>query len=256
MFSSRHPLVPLRNDAFLRHPLVPLRNAVFLSSSPRMRGSSQKISLGVKFFSINPIIKLHSFAKMRQDRDMSIPNLLTLIRISLIPIFVLVFYLPFSWSPMATAVIFTLAALTDWLDGYLARKLKQVSPLGEFLDPVADKLIVAVALVLLVQAHGSALLAIPAAVIVCREIVISALREWMAEVGKRKTVGVSTLGKLKTAGQMLSIILLLSQSPDKISLITILGYVFIYASAILTLWSMVIYLKAAWRDLVHAEIPA
>lgn len=184
---------------------------------------------------------------------MSIPNLLTLMRISLIPIFVLVFYLPFSWSPMATAIIFTIAAITDWFDGYLARKLKQVSPLGEFLDPVADKLIVAVALVLLVQSHGTALLAIPAAIIVCREIVISALREWMAEIGKRKMVGVSTLGKLKTAGQMLSIILLLSQPTDKISFITILGYILIYASSILTLWSMAAYLKAAWNDLMASE---
>jgi CDP-diacylglycerol--glycerol-3-phosphate 3-phosphatidyltransferase len=185
--------------------------------------------------------------------NISIPNLLTLIRISLIPIFVLVFYLPFSWSPLATAVIFTIAALTDWLDGYLARKLKQISPLGEFLDPVADKLIVAVALVLLVQAHGTALLAIPAAIIVCREIVISALREWMAELGKRKVVSVSMLGKLKTAGQMLSIILLLSQPADKISFITFLGYILIYASSILTLWSMAVYLKAAWSDLMATE---
>src|SRR6476660_8095219 len=120
----------------------------------------------------------------------SIPNLLTLLRISLIPIFVLVFYLPFEWHYIASAIIFAIAAATDWLDGYLARKLQQVSPLGAFLDPVADKLIVAVALVLLVQSHASAWLAIPSAVIVGREIVISALREWMAELGKRQRVGV------------------------------------------------------------------
>lgn len=191
---------------------------------------------------------------MSQNKTMntSIPNILTLIRISLIPIFVLLFYLPFSWAPMATALVFAIAAITDWLDGYLARKLKQVSPLGEFLDPVADKLIVAVALVLLVQAHASALLAIPAAIIVCREIVISALREWMAEVGKRQTVAVSAIGKLKTTGQMLAIILLLSQDPNKISLITICGFILIYAAAVLTLWSMVSYLRAAWSDLVSA----
>ncbi len=191
---------------------------------------------------------------MSQNNKMStsIPNILTLIRISLIPIFVLLFYLPFSWAPMATATVFAIAAITDWLDGYLARKLKQVSPLGEFLDPVADKLIVAVALVLFVQAHGSALLAIPAAIIVCREIVISALREWMAEVGKRRTVAVSAIGKLKTAGQMLAIALLLSQDPTKINLVTICGYILIYAAATLTLWSMVGYLKAAWTDLVSA----
>lgn len=191
---------------------------------------------------------------MSQNKSMytSIPNILTLVRISLIPIFVLLFYLPFSWAPMATAIVFAIAALTDWLDGYLARKLKQISPLGEFLDPVADKLIVAVALVLLVQAHASALLAIPAAIIVCREIVISALREWMAEVGKRRTVAVSAIGKLKTAGQMLAIALLLSQDPNKISLITISGFILIYAAAVLTLWSMVSYLRAAWTDLVSA----
>lgn len=180
---------------------------------------------------------------------MNLPNILTFIRISMIPIFVIIFYMPFKWSYLLSALIFTIAAITDWLDGYLARKLKQVSPLGEFLDPVADKLIVAVALVLLVQNHASILLAIPAAIIVCREIVISALREWMAELGKRQRVAVSHLGKLKTIGQMLAIILLLSQDPRSVSLITILGYVLIYAAAILTLWSMVIYLRLAWDDL-------
>jgi CDP-diacylglycerol--glycerol-3-phosphate 3-phosphatidyltransferase len=185
---------------------------------------------------------------------MNIPNLLTFIRIFLIPFFVVVFYLPFEWSHFLSAFLFAIAALTDWLDGYLARKLKQVSPLGEFLDPVADKLIVAVALVLLVQSHGTALLAIPAAVIVCREIVISALREWMAEVGKRRTVAVSSIGKLKTAGQMISILLLLSQSPQKTSWITMSGYVLMYAAVLLTLWSMVVYLRAAWTDLVDAKM--
>lgn len=186
--------------------------------------------------------------------NINIPNILTLVRISLIPIFVLLFYLPFSWAPMATAIVFAIAALTDWLDGFLARKLKQTSSLGEFLDPVADKLIVAVALVLLVQAHGTALLAIPAAIIVCREIVISALREWMAEVGKRQTVAVSAIGKLKTVGQMLAITLLLSQDPTKFSLITISGYILIYAAASLTLWSMIGYLRAAWSDLIGASV--
>lgn len=181
---------------------------------------------------------------------MNIPNILTLLRISLIPIFVIMFYLPVPWSYTASALVFAVAAFTDWLDGFLARKLKQVSPLGEFLDPVADKLIVAVALVLLVQGYGKVLLAIPAAIIVCREIVISALREWMAEVGKRSTVSVSWLGKVKTAGQMVAILLLLSQNPDNFTWITFLGYVLIYAAAILTLWSMIIYLRAAWSDLM------
>lgn len=185
---------------------------------------------------------------------MNIPNFVTFIRIFLIPFFVVVFYLPSQWSHFLSAMLFAIAAFTDWLDGYLARKLEQVSLLGEFLDPVADKLIVAVALVLLVQSHATALLAIPAAVIVCREIVISALREWMAEVGKRRTVAVSNLGKLKTFAQMVSIVLLLSQSPESISLITICGYILIYSAALLTLWSMVIYLRAAWVDLVDAKM--
>lgn len=192
--------------------------------------------------------------KMREHVSMSmpisIPNFLTLLRISLIPIFVLMFYLPVQWSYSASALIFGVAALTDWLDGYLARKLKQTSPLGEFLDPVADKLIVAVALVLLVQAHATIFLTIPAAIIVCREIVISALREWMAEVGKRRTVAVSWLGKLKTIGQMLAILLLLSQNPTNFSWITFVGYILMYAAAVLTLWSMIVYLHAAWDDLM------
>lgn len=180
----------------------------------------------------------------------SIPNLLTLLRISLIPIFVLIFYLPFGWHHIASAIIFAIAAATDWLDGYLARKLHQVSPLGEFLDPVADKLIVAVALVLLVQSHASAWLAIPAAIIVSREIVISALREWMAEMGKRQRVGVQAIGKFKTAGQMFAILLLLSQDPKALSWITFSGYFLIYVAAALTLWSMIVYLRVAWDDLI------
>lgn len=179
----------------------------------------------------------------------SIPNLLTLLRISLIPIFVLIFYLPFGGHHVVSAIIFAIAAVTDWLDGYLARKLHQVSPLGEFLDPVADKLIVAVALVLLVQSHASAWLAIPAAIIVSREIVISALREWMAEIGKRQQVGVKSIGKFKTASQMIAILLLLSQDPQLLNWISVLGYILIYAASVLTLWSMIVYLRVAWDDL-------
>ena len=180
---------------------------------------------------------------------MNIPNILTFIRILLIPLFVITFYLPFEGRYLISSIIFAIAALTDWLDGYLARKLNQVSPLGAFLDPVADKLIVAVALVLLVQSYSSPWLAIPAAVIVGREIVISALREWMAEMGKRQRIAVSILGKFKTVGQMLAIFLLLSQNPLKFSWITLSGYILIYAASILTLWSMILYLKLAWDDL-------
>lgn len=182
----------------------------------------------------------------------NIPNFLTLLRISLIPIFVGIFYWPFEGHHLVSALIFTIAAITDWLDGYLARKLKQVSPLGEFLDPVADKLIVAVALVLLVQSYPTAWLAIAAAIIVGREIVISALREWMAELGKRQRVAVKGLGKLKTAGQMLAIIILLAQDPNSSnSILLVIGYILLYAAAILTLWSMIVYLVAARQDLLE-----
>ena len=140
---------------------------------------------------------------------MNLPNAITGIRIVLIPIFVLMFYLPVSWHHMGCALIFALACLTDWLDGYLARTLGQVSALGTFLDPVADKLVVAVALVFLISENGMHHLAIPAAVIVGREIIISALREWMAEIGKRTSIAVSFLGKFKTFIQMVALILLL-----------------------------------------------
>lgn len=186
-------------------------------------------------------------------RAMNIPNLLTLFRIALIPIFIIVFYLPFSWSHLASAAIFALASFTDWLDGYLARTLKQTSSLGAFLDPVADKLLVAIALVMLVGEKGLPYLAIPAAVIVGREIVISALREWMAEIGKRASVAVSYIGKFKTTIQMLSLILLLAYKPGQNLWIGILGYLMLAGAAILTLWSMIYYLKAAWPNMMLSE---
>lgn len=176
---------------------------------------------------------------------MNIPNILTLLRVALIPIFILLYYLPLHWSYLAAAVVFTLASLTDWLDGYLARKWEQSTPFGAFLDPVADKLMVAVALVLLVQAHANFWVTAPAMVIIGREIVISALREWMAELGARAHVAVSNLGKYKTAAQMIALIVLLANPPTFSSWV-ILGYVLLMISAILTLWSMCLYLKAAW----------
>jgi CDP-diacylglycerol--glycerol-3-phosphate 3-phosphatidyltransferase len=184
---------------------------------------------------------------------MNLPNYITLLRILLIPVFVVVFYLPFNGHHIAAAMIFTLAALSDWLDGYLARTLSQTSALGAFLDPVADKLIVAVALVLIVGEKGLPFIAIPAAVIVGREIVISALREWMAEVGKRTSVAVSLIGKFKTAVQMVALVFLLAYKPYSLSWIGIVGYLLLYVAAALTLVSMIIYLKAAWSDLTRAE---
>jgi CDP-diacylglycerol--glycerol-3-phosphate 3-phosphatidyltransferase len=183
---------------------------------------------------------------------MSIPNLLTWLRIILIPVFVLLFYLPWPWARLTTAAIFGLAAITDWLDGYLARSLQQTSRLGAFLDPVADKLIVATALVLLVGGDHYPYLAIPAAVIVGREIVISALREWMAEVGKRASVAVSLLGKIKTILQMVAILLLLIGRPSAHQYfphLGLIGYILLYVAAAMTIWSMLVYLKAAWKDL-------
>ncbi len=180
----------------------------------------------------------------------TVPNILTLLRIVLIPVFVGVFYLgDAGWARIGCALIFALAGATDWLDGHLARKWSQTSPLGAFLDPVADKLMVAVALVLLVQAEPYAALAIPAAIIIGREITISALREWMAELGARGRVAVSIIGKLKTTAQMVAITLLLYRD-DLLGLpLYRTGMLLLYVAALLTLWSMVVYLKAAWPSL-------
>lgn len=178
---------------------------------------------------------------------LGIPNIITLLRIFLIPCFVLSFYLPVSHADMITASIFCLAGLTDWLDGYLARKLNQTSRFGAFLDPVADKLIVAVALVLIVGDYGSIWITLPAAIIVCREITISALREWMAEIGKQANVAVNYVGKLKTVLQILSIVVLLANPSDWDLLLVKVGVVMMYVAVGLTLWSMIIYMKAAIR---------
>ncbi|OEY67425.1 CDP-diacylglycerol--glycerol-3-phosphate 3-phosphatidyltransferase [Marinobacter sp. X15-166B] len=178
---------------------------------------------------------------------MNIPNILTLSRIVMIPVFVGIYYLPVEWRYLVSAAIFTLAAVTDWLDGYLARKLDQSTPFGAFLDPVADKLMVAVALTVLVEEYGSVALTLPAVVIIGREIVISALREWMAEMGSRASVAVSYIGKIKTTAQMVAIITLLAFPPGL--LWSTAGLVLLYIAAGLTLWSMMLYLKAAWPDL-------
>ncbi len=177
---------------------------------------------------------------------MNLPNLLTVFRIALIPVLVIAFYLPFQWGASACAVIFALAAVTDWADGFLARRLGQVSTFGAFLDPVADKLMVAVTLVLLVQGDPRALIAIPAAIIIAREIVVSALRELMAELGERTTVAVANIGKVKTAVQMIALLLMLYRNDvGGIGSYT-LGLLLLYVAVGLTLWSMFAYLQAAW----------
>ncbi|EXJ11384.1 CDP-diacylglycerol--glycerol-3-phosphate 3-phosphatidyltransferase [Nitrincola nitratireducens] len=176
--------------------------------------------------------------------SMKLPNLLTVLRILLIPVFVVIFYAPSQSASWVAAAVFGLAALTDWLDGYLARRLNQNSHFGAFLDPVADKLMVAVALILLVEAYASPLLTVPAAIIIGREIVISALREWMAEIGERAKVAVSMLGKIKTTLQMIAILVLIAL--PVYSPLAWVGIVTLYGAALLTLWSMFVYLKAAW----------
>ena len=182
----------------------------------------------------------------------NLPNTLTLIRIAMIPVFIVVYYLPWEWHHLASAAIFGLAALTDWVDGYYARKLDMVTSFGVFLDPVADKLIVVAALVLLLEVHSTPWFALPAIVIIGREIVISALREWMSEMGSGQSVAVSTLGKVKTWVQMVAIAILLLARPDQ-QVLTLIGFIAIYAAAGLTLWSMIYYLKKAWPQLSASD---
>jgi CDP-diacylglycerol--glycerol-3-phosphate 3-phosphatidyltransferase len=194
-----------------------------------------------------------------------LPNFLTLARIVLIPVFMIAFYLPFLYAPIFAALVFILAALTDWFDGYLARQWQVTSALGAFLDPVADKLLVATALVLL-AASPLEYLSIPAVIIIGREIAISALREWMAELGKRQSITANFLGKVKTAVQMVAIVMLIlilhdAQAlegcfywlgflmPSFIQFITWVAYFLIYLATLLTLWSMAIYMLAAWREI-------
>jgi CDP-diacylglycerol--glycerol-3-phosphate 3-phosphatidyltransferase len=180
---------------------------------------------------------------------LTIPNILTWSRIIMIPVFVLVYYLDYRWSGFVAAVIFAAAGVTDWIDGYLARKWGQMTKLGAFLDPVADKLMVATALVVLVEEHGNFWLSVPAAVIIGREITISALREWMAELGKRASVAVSFVGKVKTTFQMIAITGLIANPPDMENWVVWLAYLLLYVATGLTLWSMLVYLKAAWPAL-------
>lgn len=179
---------------------------------------------------------------------MTIPNMLTMLRILLIPAVVVVFYLPYSYAHEASAILFAIAGITDWFDGYLARALNQTSRFGAFLDPVADKLMVAAVLVLVVDYYSGFWLTVAAIVIIGREITISALREWMAEVGNRNKVKVSYLGKVKTTAQMFSLFFLLYEAP----LIGLdsrqIGYVLLLIAAVLTLWSMVNYLRAALKN--------
>ncbi|ABL99816.1 CDP-diacylglycerol--glycerol-3-phosphate 3-phosphatidyltransferase [Shewanella amazonensis] len=176
----------------------------------------------------------------------NLPIALTLFRLFLLPVFVVIFYLPYTWTPFAAAFVFWLAAITDALDGYAARKLGQLTRFGAFLDPVADKVMVVTALVLLVADYNSPWMTLPALFMIGREIVISALREWMAEIGKRGAVAVSWIGKYKTAAQMVAIIGLIWK-PN--TFLVDLAFGLFYLAAILTFWSMMSYILAAWKDL-------
>ena len=180
---------------------------------------------------------------------MNLPNILTLSRILLIPIFVLVYIVPGPGTYLIAALLFGLAAFTDWLDGYLARRLNQATPFGAFLDPVADKLIVVAALVVLIGHHSSLWLTLPGLIIIGREIVISALREWMAEMNRRGVIAVTWFSRVKTALQMIAIVILIANPPVLDRPWVIVGYALLYVAAVMTLISMIIYLRAAWPTL-------
>lgn len=182
----------------------------------------------------------------------TVPNVITLLRVVLIPVFVVVYFLDWQYAYQAGAFIFWLAAITDWFDGYLARKLEQSTPFGAFLDPVADKLIVAAALLMITHSYASLWITLPSIALMLREVYVSALREWMGQNGVREAVKVSYIGKLKTTAQMLAIIGLLSglESFMGVPLYWVtLGHILLYIAALLSIWSMVIYSRAAWPHL-------
>ena len=176
----------------------------------------------------------------------NLPNSLTWFRILAIPLVVVLFYLPVPWSNPAAAWMFALAGVTDLLDGYLARRLGQTSSFGAFLDPVADKLMVATALVLIVQSDPQPYLAVVAAIIVGREITVSALREWMSQIGAQARVAVTWFGKWKTTLQIVGIALMLHQRPMLGLPVYEIGTALLYVAAAITLWSMIDYLRLAW----------
>jgi CDP-diacylglycerol--glycerol-3-phosphate 3-phosphatidyltransferase len=179
----------------------------------------------------------------------NVPNTLTWLRILMIPGILILFYLPFGWAHPAAGIGFALAGITDTLDGYYARKLGQTSRLGAFLDPVADKLIVAAALVLIVSADRHWYVVIMAIVIIGREIAVSALREWMAEIGARGRIKVSILGKYKTIMQIVGLSFMLFRQSFLGIPIYKLGLALTAVAAVLTLWSMILYLRLAWPEL-------
>lgn len=179
----------------------------------------------------------------------NLPVMLTWLRIAFIPLLVFLFYLDKEWAPLAAATLFGVAGLTDWADGYLARRWQQESRFGAFLDPVADKLIVAVALILLVEREANIWITLATCIIIGREIVISALREWMAQVGARSKVAVAFIGKLKTTAQIIALICLL-YNQDLFGLLPLreIGLVALVVATILTVVSMMQYLRSAFAE--------
>lgn len=176
----------------------------------------------------------------------NIPNLLTSFRILLIPVFLVIYYLPGQEANFWAALVFVIAAITDALDGYIARKFNQFTAFGAFLDPVADKVMVAAALVVVVEHYATWWITIPALTIISRELVVSALREWMAQIGRQEQVAVSNLGKLKTIAQMVALVGLLWEAN---TFVIVTAVILLYLAFTLTLWSMWHYLRAAWADL-------
>ena len=179
---------------------------------------------------------------------MILPNLMTLTRIALVPVFALVYLVTDNYHYIA-GLLFAVASLTDWVDGYLARRMQAQTRFGEFLDPVADKLIVSTALVMLVGMHGTIWMTLPGVVIIGREVLVSALREWMAEMNRRGDIAVTWFTKGKTMVQMFAIFILLCNVPGWHSLWTFVGVVFLYIATAMTLWSMALYLRATWTSL-------
>ncbi|OOH89857.1 CDP-diacylglycerol--glycerol-3-phosphate 3-phosphatidyltransferase [Pasteurellaceae bacterium 15-036681] len=180
---------------------------------------------------------------------LNFPTYLTIFRVALIPLFIVAFYLPIQYSAEITTLIFFIASITDWFDGYLARKWNQTTRLGAFLDPVADKVLVAIALVSVVEYYHTWWISIPAGIMIAREIIISALREWMAEIGERASVAVSIWGKVKTTAQMLALGgLLWRQAPW----MEYTAFVLLYIAAGLTIWSMLQYLQASKGSLLKS----
>lgn len=177
---------------------------------------------------------------------MTFANFFTFLRVLLIPVFMAVYYVDFRGHYLLASSIFLLACITDWLDGHVARRMNQCSRFGAFLDPVADKLLVTISLVMLAASYPMPWYIIPAAVIVAREVLVSALREWMAEHQQRDAVAVGKIGKIKTTMQMIALTVLLATNPQGSVLLWGLGLLLLNVAAVLTLWSMVIYLRSAW----------